>query len=360
MRIIALVNRIVKQTIHDKRTLALMMFAPLVVLTLVYFLFNSGDDVKLKLGVYNTSESFNDSLKDADLNITEYDDNNDIENKIIDNDLDGFIYIEDNNLYITYENSSPQNSQKIKSITSTILMKDNLDNVLNLVSSKIPNLSLENEQAINIEESYVYGDEDLSYFDTINPMLIGFFVFFFVFLVSGISLLKERSSGTLYKLLATPIKRYEIVLGYLLGYGIFALIQTIIVVLFAVYILNMKIVGSIYLVLLVNVIIALVALSLGTLLSTFANSEFQMMQFIPIVIVPQIFFAGLIPFDSMANWLQKISYIMPLNYGANALSNIIIKGFTFSQIQNDIYILILFVVILSRLNILCLKKYRKI
>ena len=360
MRITALVTRIVKQTLHDKRTLALMMLAPLVVLTLVYFLFNSGDDVKLRLGVYNTSEAFNTSLKDADLNVIEYDDKDNIKNKIIDNDLDGFIYIDDNNLNLTYENSSPQNSQKIKSITNNILMKDKLDNILNLVSTKVPNLNIKNEQSINIEESYIYGDEDMNYFDTINPMLIGFFVFFFVFLVSGISLLKERSSGTLYKLLATPIKRYEIVLGYLLGYGIFALIQTIIVVLFAVYVLNMKIVGSIYLVLLVNVIIALVALSLGTLLSTFANSEFQMMQFIPIIIVPQIFFAGLIPLDSMASWLQKIAYIIPLNYGANALSNIIIKGFNFYQIQNDIYILILFVVILSALNILCLKKYRKI
>ncbi|MEN8077560.1 ABC transporter permease [Clostridioides difficile] len=360
MRITALVTRIVKQTLHDKRTLALMMLAPLVVLALVYFLFNSGDNVKLRLGVYNTSEAFNTSLKDADLNVIEYDDKDNIKNKIIDNDLDGFIYIDDNNLNLTYENSSPQNSQKIKSITNNILMKDKLDNILNLVSTKVPNLNIKNEQSINIEESYIYGDEDMNYFDTINPMLIGFFVFFFVFLVSGISLLKERSSGTLYKLLATPIKRYEIVLGYLLGYGIFALIQTIIVVLFAVYVLNMKIVGSIYLVLLVNVIIALVALSLGTLLSTFANSEFQMMQFIPIIIVPQIFFAGLIPLDSMASWLQKIAYIIPLNYGANALSNIIIKGFTFSQIQNDVYILILFVVILSALNILCLKKYRKI
>lgn len=123
---------------------------------------------------------------------------------------------------------------------------------------------------------------------------LGFFVFFFVFLVSGISLLKERTSGTLYKLLATPIKRSEIVIGYLLGYGVFAFFQSIIIVVFAVYVLNIKVVGSIYLVLLSNIIIAFVALSLGILLSTFANSEFQMVQFIPIVIVPQIFFGGII------------------------------------------------------------------
>lgn len=355
IRIIALVNRIIKQTIHDKRTLALMMFAPLIVLTLVYFLFNSGNDVHLKIGVYNTSPTFNTSLEESELNVIKYSSKDDVENIIIDNDLSAFLYTENNNVYITYENSSPQNSQKLKFIITNIIIKENFNNIYKLLDTKILNL-----QDVKIEENYIYGDSNMNYFDTINPMLIGFFVFFFVFLVSGISLLKERSSGTLYKLLATPIRRYEIVLGYLLGYGVFALIQTIIVVLFAVYVLNMKIVGSIFLVLLVNVLIALVALSLGILLSTFANSEFQMMQFIPIVIVPQIFFAGLIPLDSMAEWLQKIAYIIPLNFGANALTNVIIKGFTFSQIQSDVYILILFMIILSLLNVLCLKKYRSI
>lgn len=358
MRIIALINRIIKQTIHDKRTLALMMIAPLIVLTLVYCLFNLGEDINLKVGVYNTSEIFNDDLINMNLDIKEYVNKNNIEYIIKEDNLDGFIYEENNNLYIVYENSSPQNSQKIKAIVQNVLMKNKIYNISNLIDSQIP--SLNKGIDIEVNQSYIYGDEDMTYFDTINPMLIGFFVFFFVFLVSGISLLKERSNGTLYKLLATPIKRYEIVIGYLFGYGVFALIQTVIVVIFSVYILNMKIVGSIYLVLLCNVIIAFVALSLGILLSTFANSEFQMMQFIPIVIVPQIFFAGLIPTSSMASWIQKISYIIPLNYGATALNDVIIRGYNFSQIQSNVYTLIFIIIILCIINTLCLKKYRKI
>ncbi|MFP3380885.1 ABC transporter permease, partial [Bacillus sp. SIMBA_069] len=88
-----------------------------------------------------------------------------------------------------------------------------------------------------------------------------------VFLIAGIALLKERTSGTLERLLATPIKRYEIVAGYVIGYGIFALVQTLIVVLYAVNVLDIVLVGSIWLVLLTNILVALVALSLGTLLS---------------------------------------------------------------------------------------------
>ncbi|WP_242824139.1 ABC transporter permease [[Clostridium] dakarense] len=261
---------------------------------------------------------------------------------------------------MTYENSTPSDTQKIKALVQGTLAKEQTNNLKKILSSN-QNINIKFiKNKISIDENYIYGDENLSYFDTISPILIGFFVFFFVFLISGISLLKERTSGTLDKLLATPIKRSEIVIGYLVGYGIFAIIQTIIVVLFAVYVLGIKIEGSIIYVLLVNIIIAFIALSFGTLLSTFANSEFQMMQFIPIAIVPQIFFSGLIPVDTMANWLQAISRIVPLYYGATSLQGIIVKGYTLSNIKFEICILILFALVFSLLNVLSLKRYRKI
>ncbi|MEJ7509229.1 ABC transporter permease, partial [Staphylococcus simulans] len=79
-----------------------------------------------------------------------------------------------------------------------------------------------------IDNSYLYGDKDSNYFDKMFPILMGFFVFFFVFLISGIALLRERTTGTLERVLSTPIRRSEIVFGYLFGYGIFAIIQTLI------------------------------------------------------------------------------------------------------------------------------------
>jgi ABC-2 type transport system permease protein len=190
--------------------------------------------------------------------------------------------------------------------------------------------------------------------------LVGFFVFFFVFLISGIGLLRERMTGTLERLLSTPIRRWEIVLGYLIGYGLFAIIQTIIVVVYSVTVLDMVLVGSVWHVLLVNVLIALVALSLGILLSSFAASEFQMIQFIPLVIVPQVFFTGIIPIAGMPEWLQMISKIMPISYGADALKSIMYKGMDLSEILTDLVVLIGFAVVLIALNIVALKKYRKI
>ena len=105
--------------------------------------------------------------------------------------------------------------------------------------------------------------------------MIGFVVFFFVFLISGMALLKERTSGTLDRLLATPVKRSEIVYGYMISYGLIAILQTAVVVMAAIWLLDIEVVGSLLNVIIVNVVLALVALAFGILLSTLAKSEFH-------------------------------------------------------------------------------------
>jgi ABC-2 type transport system permease protein len=257
------------------------------------------------------------------------------------------------------EPSNPTDSTKIKAKVQGALAKIQANSLKEMVQKVNKNSSIV-QSNIEIKNNYIYGDEDLSFFDTLNPILIGFFVFFFVFLISGMSLLKERTSKTLEKLLATSIKRSEIIIGYLLGYGIFAVIQTIIIVLYSIYVLNIRMSGNIFLMMFTNIIIALSALSLGLLLSTFANSEFQMMQFIPLVVVPQIFFAGIIPVESMAKWLQNVAHIMPLYYGAQALQGIMIKSYSFNDIKFNLSILLLFIIMFYIFNILRLKRYRKI
>jgi ABC-2 type transport system permease protein len=227
---------------------------------------------------------------------------------------------------------------------------------------KMSKLNINNlsTQTPTIHTEYIYGDSETSIFDIFNPILIGFFIFFFVFLISGIGLLRERTTGTLERLLSTPIKRSEVVCGYLIGYGIFAVVQTLVIIFFSIKILNITLVGSIWYVLLINFLCAMVALSLGILLSTFASSEFQMMQFIPIVIIPQVFFSGLFPMDAMANWLQALSKVMPMSYAADALQGVMYKGYGFSEISKDLAILLLFTIVFIGLNILALKKYRRL
>ncbi|MFJ9463626.1 ABC transporter permease [Viridibacillus arvi] len=345
MRIIALVNRIIQQMLRDKRTLALLFLAPLLILSLMYFIFHT-EDSSPKLGVIGGDTKIVNALEDANIEIEKF--NQLSQKEALAEGLDGWLTIENKQLSLTLQNDSPSKARalqmQVKQALSSFQMSNN------------PSKSSD----LGVSTSYVYGDENAQLFDTISPILVGFFVFFFVFLIAGIALLKERTTGTLERLLSTPIRRHEVVLGYLIGYGLFAIIQTSIVVLYAVKILDIVLVGSIWYVLLINLLLALVALSLGILLSSFASSEFQMVQFIPLVIVPQIFFTGLFPLDGMADWLLSIGKIMPLYYAADALTGVMYKGFVFTDIIVNLGVLLLFSILFITLNFVALKKYRAI
>ncbi|MFX3673096.1 MAG: ABC transporter permease [Paenisporosarcina sp.] len=338
MRITALVKRIVLQLVRDKRTLALLFVAPLLILTLMHFLFTS-NEVPFTVGVIGASNEVIERLEEQDFEVIRVIETTNVEKIVVEQELDGLLDFQDEKLGLTIENTDP-------SQTKSLQMK--------VQKALSPTL---NSSAI--ETDYVYGSEDTTFFDVLSPILVGFFVFFFVFLISGIGLLRERMTGTLERLLSTPIKRWEIVIGYLIGYGLFAVIQTIIVVLYAVNVLDMILLGSIWHVLVINGLIALVALSLGILLSSFAASEFQMIQFIPLVIVPQVFFTGIIPIEGMPEWLQGLSKVMPISYGANALKNVMYKGQVLSDVQFELMVLVGFAIIFIVLNVIALKKHRK-
>jgi len=339
MRITALVKRIVLQLVRDKRTLALLFMAPLLILTLMHFLFTS-DAAPSKIGVIGVSDEVIQILSESDFEVSEVEETTTLEKVLIEKKLDGILKFEGDKLLLTLENLDPSQTK--------------------MMQVKLQQALTPNQESASIETVYVYGSEDTTFFDVLSPILVGFFVFFFVFLISGIGLLRERMTGTLERLLSTPIHRFEIVVGYLIGYGLFAVLQTIIVVLYAVNILDMILYGSIWHVLLINVLIALVALSLGILMSSFAASEFQMIQFIPLIIVPQVFFTGIIPIDGMPEWLQGLSSVMPITYGANALKGVMYKGQGLGDVQFELLVLVGFALVFVSLNILALKKHRKI
>lgn len=388
IRVMSIVKRIANQFRRDKRTLALMFIAPLILITLINYLFD-GDAVDPKVGVQGVSSEMVAQLKDTDIKVKQYDAVSNVKNTIKSDDLDAFIKQDGADVQLTFENSDPGVSKQIQMKLQAALMAEQKDAMKQLGESMqetaakvqqslaavakqyaaqtgqqldIPkvNLQIPDQQQLAISTGYIYGDADTTFFDTIGPIFIGFFVFFFVFLIAGISFLRERTTGTLERLMATPIKRWELETGYLLGFGIFALAQSIIVALYSIHVLDMVQMGSIWYVLLITLMLAMVALTLGILLSTFANNEFQIVQFIPIVIVPQVLFCGIFPLEGMADWLQWIAHIMPLYYGADALTSIMVKGEGFAGFATDFYILVGFALVFMILNIFALKKYRKI
>lgn len=346
MRTLAVVKRICQQMLRDKRTLGLLFVAPILILTLMYFLFN-GDSVEPKLGIVNVDNNLEQILKESNINVKQYD--NVTDKTVVEDNLDGLLQLEKGKWNLTLENSDP---------TSARALHTKINQVVTTVQAQSQFVQQKAVTSNDVETIYIYGNSETVFFDVLSPILVGYFVFFFVFLISGIGLLKERTTGTLERLLSTPIRRVEIVMAYLVGFGIFAIIQTIIVVFYSITVLDVVLVGSIWNVILVNLLLALVALSLGTLLSTFAASEFQMIQFIPIVVIPQVFFAGIFPFEGMAGWLQAIGKIMPMYYAADALKGVMYKGFSLSDITVDLIILSIFALVFIVLNIFALKKYR--
>lgn len=178
--------------------------------------------------------------------------------------------------------------------------------------------------------------------DVMAPVFLGYFAYFFVFLLTGISFLRERVGGTLERLLATPVSRAEIVIGYGLGFGALATVQ---VVLLTAFILGRVAIpamgplgewgiglgvhsaGSPLLALLVVLVLALGAVNLGIFLSTFARTELQLIQFIPIVIVPQGLLSGIFwPVDRLPDLLQGVARLLPVTYAVDALRAIILRG----------------------------------
>ncbi|WP_067932444.1 ABC transporter permease [Alicyclobacillus kakegawensis] len=342
MRVCALVVRIWRQFLHDKRTLMLMLVAPILILTLVSLVFN-GNTYKPKIGTVDVPAMVTQRLAHEDVSLVSYSSTNSALEALKTQTIDAYISWQDGRPAVVLEGSDPSKNKAI---------------LLDL--QQMAEASSRGPTGIQPKITYLYGSANMSSFDNFGPVLIGFFAFFFVFLVAGISFLKERTTGTLQRLVATPIRRWEIVAGYVAGFGLFTTIQAILIAWFCVDILGMMMNGRLINLLLITLLLSITALTLGTFLSSFANSEFQMMQFIPLVIVPQVFFSGLFNIDTMAVWLRWLSKIMPLYYGADAMRNVMIRGKGFTDIVMDLAVLLAFSLVFMVLNVLTLRKYRHV
>lgn len=342
MRVKALVIRILRQIVRDKRTIGLLIFAPILVLSMLHLVFN-GDDYIPKVGLVNVPESIMERIDVDGAEITEYDDKNEAKEGLSSQDIDGYLVFDNQSPSVFLEGSDPSvNGATLKWIQAALKPLQ------------------ENGNSFDLKVDYLHGSNEMGQFDYFGPVLLGFFVFFFVFLIAGVSFLRERTTGTLERLLSSPLRKWEIVIGYVLGFGIFTMIQTTIIAAYAIYVLGMLMEGAFGYVLLITLLLSLTALTLGILLSAFANNELQMIQFIPIVVIPQIFFSGLFNLETISEWLSWIGPFTPLYYAADALRDVMVRGYGWDKIYSDILVMAGFSLLFMILNLLALRKYRKI
>jgi len=158
-------------------------------------------------------------------------------------------------------------------------------------------------------------------FEQVGVPLLGLFPLVSMFLVTSITMLRERMTGTLERLLTLPLAKLDILLGYGIAFALLATVQATIVSAVGFGLLDLTVANSKLLVILLAVANAVLGMALGLFLSAFARTEFQAVQFMPAFILPQILLCGLlVPRDEMAEWLQWLSALMPFTYAYDALS----------------------------------------
>ena len=177
------------------------------------------------------------------------------------------------------------------------------------------------------------------------PAMLATLILFFGFLLSGIAFLRERSQGTRERLMASPVSRLDILGGYLMGFLLFAVVQTLILFFYSVYVLKVDFHGDLWQIILFQILIGILAVCLGIFISAFARNEFQMVQFIPLIIVPQVFVCGLIfPVNQMPDYLQWLAKVLPLTYGVDGIRALMLQGKSLLDIGKEISVLVAYAI----------------
>jgi len=178
-------------------------------------------------------------------------------------------------------------------------------------------------------------------FQRVGVPMVGIFPLVSMFLVTSIAMLRERTTGTLERLMTMPLAKLDLLAGYGLAFAAMATVQAVLVSFVAVGLLGLEVAGSTPLVVVFAVLNAMLGMALGLFLSAFARTEFQAVQFMPAFLLPQILLCGLlVPRDQMARPLELISYLLPMTYAYDALSRVAASSTVTAEVWRDAVILI--------------------
>jgi ABC-2 type transport system permease protein len=191
---------------------------------------------------------------------------------------------------------------------------------------------------------WMFKDQPGDLFNRFGPGLLAIFPFIVMFLVTSVTTLRERSSGTLERLLAMPMGKLDFLGGYALAFGLVATVQAALAVALSVGVLGLDISGPVWLLGLVAVADAVLGTALGLFVSAFAQTEFQAVQFMPLFVIPQILLCGLfVPREALPEVLHRISDVLPLSYATDAMQSLVASSVT-SEVWRDLGIVAAFAV----------------
>lgn len=369
-RVLVVARRVVRQLKRDRRTIGLITLAPVFLMILFGYAL-SGEMAGINLGVVDLGGQ--DALRDHLATVDDFDllrlgSESDAERLIVEGRLHGAVVIRGEEVRVLLDGSSPQITASIMTeVKNGLLPLKGLQNGGRMDvggeledveggwlggdgivggSSGPGGLGSDGDIGIcaalggyggpgaapEVVQRYIRG-YDLEMMDSVGPAVLGLVFFFFTFITAAISFLRERTQGSLEKFMVSPLSRPEMVAGYLLGFSLFALLQSATTLLVVVLAFGVPMEGSPLTAFGVILLLGAGGLVLGAFLSNFAKTEFQVVQFIPIVILPQVVLSGVWwPLESIPAFLQPISYALPLTYSSDALRAVMLKGAGISEI----------------------------
>jgi ABC-2 type transport system permease protein len=370
-RAAALFRRVTQEIRRDRPSLALLFVAPIVITGLVTFILREGEAPEVRAVIVNAAgapgivygSALASALEEGGATVTTAPDQAAAEQLIADREATVAIVLpaglgQGGEVVITVVTNGMDPSGEASQIAA--VSKALVGSAAAITGVTPP----------TVVHETVYGTPSSDPITNFAPALVSFFAYFFVYILTGVSFLRERTGGTLERLMATPVTRGEIVGGYTAGFGVFAMIQVAVIMAWVLGSLEVPaigplpafsiglgidVAGSPLLAFVVVILAAMGAVSLGIFLSTFARTELQVIQFIPIVIVPQFLLSGvLFPVSTLPAILQPFSFVMPMFYAVDGLRQVFIRGADLSvtALQVDLLVLtgfaILFAAVASR------------
>jgi ABC-2 type transport system permease protein len=376
-RIMALATRIIQQVLRDKRTLALIFLVPLFIMTLLYLVLTNTSSARTLAIVYPTGTGserikalIDTLLPGKDKLHTISISSSEVDSTLKNGNADAVVIFPADFAQQVINNQNPSVQIKLEGSDPAVAsaMSDLTQSFTHQLGVALAALKSQGGQGVSPvtggslpftvgAPQYLYGGAQYTFNDSIAPVFIGIFSFFFVFILTSVAFLRERSQGTIERVMVSPLTRVELVIGYICGFTLFALVQSLVILLFVIFALRVHYSGNLALVFLVSALLTIGSVNLGIFLSTFAQNEFQIVQFIPLVFGVQIFLSGIFwPVAQLPGVLRPLSYIMPLTYANDALRSVMLKGADFSGIIGQLGALVLFALVMVLLSAMTMRR----
>ena len=370
-RAFAVTKRVLRDLKNDRRQLALIFIAPLLVISIFGVAFTgSVKDVRVvvvngdtAVGNSSLSDKIISNFDTSVLNVAYANSESDAVGQVQNGSASAAIVFPSHFTQSVVARASGQTSVPPANTTITLLADKSNPNVSDPIIATVNTAvaqtiqGLGRQAPVSVDSSNAVYGANAQFIDFFAPGIICIAVWQLTTLLTLISFVGERTSGTLFRLLASPLKESELVAGYAVAFGIIGIAQSAVLLSAAVILFHVTIVGDVLLAFGVIALLAIVSEGLGIMLSSFARREAQAIQFLPIVVLPAFLLSGVFwPIQAIPEWLRPVSYVLPTTYAVEAVRSVILRGWGLDKIYPDVIALLIFAGVFLALATILLRR----